>query len=73
MAWGGERGVVVVDMSVRGAVCALPPAALYHAARPAERQRSPSLDQVRVRPLRPLHATPRDANERTDTTLLLFT
>lgn len=52
MAWGGERGVVVVDMSVRGTVCALPAAALYHAERAAprhaDRQRSPSLDQVNI-------------------------
>lgn len=53
MAWGGERGVVVVDMSVRGTVCVLSAAALYHADRAAQRhsdrQRSPSLDQVNMR------------------------
>ncbi|KAJ8716401.1 hypothetical protein PYW07_003028 [Mythimna separata] len=49
MAWGGERGVVVVDMAVRALVCAHAPAALYHApaaARASDRQRSPSLDQL---------------------------
>lgn len=56
MAWGGERGVVVVDMSRRALVCCHAPAALYLAPAPAprqpERQRSPSLDQVTAaRPL----------------------
>ncbi|KAG7298916.1 hypothetical protein JYU34_017374 [Plutella xylostella] len=54
MAWGGERGVVVVDISRRVVVCSLSPAALYGAADPwgraprhtSERQRSPSLDQM---------------------------
>ncbi|XP_050563515.1 syntaxin-binding protein 5 isoform X6 [Spodoptera frugiperda] len=50
MAWGGERGVVVVDMSRRALVCCHAPAALYLAPAPAprqpERQRSPSLDQM---------------------------
>ncbi|KAH9645761.1 hypothetical protein HF086_002688 [Spodoptera exigua] len=50
MAWGGERGVVVVDMSRRALVCAHAPAALYLAPAPPprqpERQRSPSLDQI---------------------------
>ncbi|CAG5002767.1 unnamed protein product [Parnassius apollo] len=49
MAWGGERGVVVVDMFRRCVVVALPPHALYlpePSARPHERQRSPSLDQL---------------------------
>ncbi|KAL0879849.1 hypothetical protein ABMA27_002384 [Loxostege sticticalis] len=48
MAWGGELGVVVADIWRRTLVCALAPAALYHApahARP-ERTRSPSLDQL---------------------------
>ena len=56
MAWGGERGVVVVDMSRRALVAAHAPAALYlaPAARPPERQRSPSLDQVRALRARPL-------------------
>ncbi|XP_028043303.1 syntaxin-binding protein 5 isoform X3 [Bombyx mandarina] len=46
MAWGGDRGVVVVDMSRRCVVSALCTAALYHAPRHTERQRSPSLDQM---------------------------
>lgn len=51
MAWGGERGVVVVDISRRAVVAAVAPGALYHAPdalrlRTSERQRSPSLDQV---------------------------
>lgn len=47
MAWGGERGVVVVDMMSRHVVCALPAAALYHGERARhDRQRSPSIDQV---------------------------
>lgn len=54
MAWGGERGVVVADVSRRAVVAALAPAALYQPAElrartaPAagDRQRSPSLDQV---------------------------
>ncbi|XP_068617492.1 syntaxin-binding protein 5 isoform X3 [Battus philenor] len=48
MAWGGERGVVVVDMFRRCVVAALPPHALYLSeptTRPHDRQRSPSLDQ----------------------------
>ncbi|XP_052754860.1 syntaxin-binding protein 5 isoform X8 [Galleria mellonella] len=49
MAWGGERGVVVADVSRRAVVAALAPAQLYQAPhappRPADRQRSPSLDQ----------------------------
>ncbi|XP_075975068.1 syntaxin-binding protein tomosyn isoform X10 [Anticarsia gemmatalis] len=54
MAWGGERGVVVVDISRRVLVAALAPAALYHPPdawpharhhRHNDRQRSPSLDQ----------------------------
>lgn len=65
MAWGGERGVVVVDVSRRALLAALAPAALYHAPAPpppapprcSERQRSPSLDQVRHTPPHP--ATPR--------------
>lgn len=56
MAWGGERGIVVVDIWRRALVAALPAAALYHAA-PApprhDRQRSPSLDQVRPAPTAP--------------------
>ncbi|XP_049872687.1 syntaxin-binding protein 5 isoform X2 [Pectinophora gossypiella] len=32
MAWGGERGVVVVDVTGRAVVAALPAAALYHPA-----------------------------------------
>ncbi|XP_048485314.1 syntaxin-binding protein 5 isoform X3 [Plutella xylostella] len=59
MAWGGERGVVVVDISRRVVVCSLSPAALYGAADPwgraprhtSERQRSPSLDQLEPSPL----------------------
>ncbi|XP_026736123.1 syntaxin-binding protein 5 isoform X2 [Trichoplusia ni] len=57
MAWGGERGVVVVDVSRRALLAALAPAALYHAPAPppapprhAERQRSPSLDQLEETP-----------------------
>ncbi|XP_075975067.1 syntaxin-binding protein tomosyn isoform X9 [Anticarsia gemmatalis] len=55
MAWGGERGVVVVDISRRVLVAALAPAALYHPPdawpharhhRHNDRQRSPSLDQM---------------------------
>ncbi|XP_052754855.1 syntaxin-binding protein 5 isoform X3 [Galleria mellonella] len=50
MAWGGERGVVVADVSRRAVVAALAPAQLYQAPhappRPADRQRSPSLDQL---------------------------
>ncbi|XP_022827794.1 syntaxin-binding protein 5 isoform X1 [Spodoptera litura] len=50
MAWGGERGVVVLDMSRRALLCAHAPAALYLAPAPPprqpERQRSPSLDQL---------------------------
>ncbi|XP_047990435.1 syntaxin-binding protein 5-like [Leguminivora glycinivorella] len=55
MAWGGERGVVVVDVSRRVVVAALAAHALYgpldpwgrHAhAHPAERAREPSLDQL---------------------------
>ncbi|KAJ0183057.1 hypothetical protein K1T71_001033 [Dendrolimus kikuchii] len=51
MAWGGERGVVVVDVSRRSVVVALAAAALYHAPpdarhRHSDRQRSPSLDQL---------------------------
>ncbi|XP_013166003.1 PREDICTED: syntaxin-binding protein 5 isoform X2 [Papilio xuthus] len=56
MAWGGERGVVVVDMFRRCVVAALPPHALYlpePGARPHDRQRSPSLDQ-----LEEAHASP---------------
>ncbi|KPJ10093.1 Syntaxin-binding protein 5 [Papilio machaon] len=56
MAWGGERGVVVVDMFRRCVVAALPPHALYlpePGARPHDRQRSPSLDQ-----LEETHASP---------------
>ncbi|XP_061713963.1 syntaxin-binding protein 5 isoform X4 [Cydia pomonella] len=56
MAWGGERGVVVVDVSRRAVVAALAAHALYgpldpwgrhpHPAQPgAERAREPSLDQ----------------------------
>ncbi|KAI5637671.1 LLGL2 domain-containing protein [Phthorimaea operculella] len=53
MAWGGERGVVVVDVSRRVVVAALGAHALYHPAEPwarapkqSDRQRSPSLDQL---------------------------
>ncbi|XP_061713961.1 syntaxin-binding protein 5 isoform X2 [Cydia pomonella] len=57
MAWGGERGVVVVDVSRRAVVAALAAHALYgpldpwgrhpHPAQPgAERAREPSLDQL---------------------------
>ncbi|CAH2046686.1 unnamed protein product, partial [Iphiclides podalirius] len=60
MAWGGERGVVVVDMFRRCVVAALPPHALYlpeGGARPHDRQRSPSLDQLEEARLSPA-ATP---------------
>ncbi|KAG6460221.1 hypothetical protein O3G_MSEX011851 [Manduca sexta] len=59
MAWGGERGVVVVDVWRRCVVAALAAGALYHAAadwlrpRHAERQRSPSLDQLEESATRP--------------------
>ncbi|XP_063381589.1 syntaxin-binding protein 5 isoform X4 [Cydia fagiglandana] len=53
MAWGGERGVVVVDVSRRAVVAALAAHALYgpldpwgRHAPPAERAREPSLDQL---------------------------
>lgn len=64
MAWGGERGVVVVDISRRVLVAALAASSLYHPPdawphakhhRHNDRQRSPSLDQVLTRPL--LHQT----------------
>ncbi|CAH2210282.1 jg3094 [Pararge aegeria aegeria] len=51
MAWGGERGVVVLDVWRRCVVAALPAHALYlphpdapHA--PRHERRSPDLDQV---------------------------
>lgn len=50
MAWGGERGVVVVDVSRRAVVAALAAAALYGPLDPWARlpheRREPSLDQV---------------------------
>nr|XP_021206651.1 syntaxin-binding protein 5 isoform X3 [Bombyx mori] len=62
MAWGGDRGVVVVDMSRRCVVSALCTAALYHAPRHTERQRSPSLDQAEETP-RPSPALSPEAPE----------
>lgn len=66
MAWGGERGVVVADVSRRAVVAALAPAALYQPAElrartaPAsgDRQRSPSLDQVTGGPRPRTHPEP---------------
>ncbi|GBP86146.1 Syntaxin-binding protein 5-like [Eumeta japonica] len=54
MAWGGERGLVIVDVSRRSLVATLPATALYGSepwgraprSAPSDRQRSPSLDQV---------------------------
>ncbi|XP_064292185.1 syntaxin-binding protein 5 isoform X2 [Plodia interpunctella] len=45
MAWGGERGVVVVDVSRRWLLCALPPAALQLPPDRTLRPRSPASDQ----------------------------
>ncbi|XP_075975059.1 syntaxin-binding protein tomosyn isoform X2 [Anticarsia gemmatalis] len=67
MAWGGERGVVVVDISRRVLVAALAPAALYHPPdawpharhhRHNDRQRSPSLDQLEESARGPSPASP---------------
>ncbi|XP_064292189.1 syntaxin-binding protein 5 isoform X6 [Plodia interpunctella] len=46
MAWGGERGVVVVDVSRRWLLCALPPAALQLPPDRTLRPRSPASDQM---------------------------
>lgn len=57
MAWGGERGVVVVDIWRRAVVAALPAHCLYlpEPSMRADRherhdRRSPDLDQVTCRP-----------------------
>ncbi|XP_052741109.1 syntaxin-binding protein 5 isoform X2 [Bicyclus anynana] len=59
MAWGGERGVVVVDVWRRCVVAALPAHALYlpHAEpqphQPRHERRSPDLDQLEESPASP--------------------
>ncbi|XP_045449692.1 syntaxin-binding protein 5 [Melitaea cinxia] len=55
MAWGGERGVVVLDVWRRCVLAALPAHALYlpHPELRAERRRSPDLDQLEESPASP--------------------
>ncbi|XP_060801517.1 syntaxin-binding protein 5 isoform X4 [Amyelois transitella] len=66
MAWGGERGVVVADVSRRALLAALPSAALHAPDARRERPRSPSLDQPEEGPPRPSPASPEPAPDAAD-------